>query len=424
MPPSKKTLVVSAGLLLALVATAAGTIRRVGDGELVVARSTTQVRYLPPGFHLINPFRETLDRISGAAFTIDGIASVISRDGIQVRLPFSAEVSIEPRSFAAAMGRLSGQSPRDVVTQGFRDALAVWGSTREATVFLQANPASAVEPPLAQACKEMGIRLEALVLQRPDPEIYVKLAEAALARGEAEAPREFISAALETSPNDPWLIAARGLLAETEGRWDAAREDYFQALALQPGFETPLGRLFVRSQSQGNLAQLEPTLDRALLANPGSVRLQNWKALTHIALERTADAFQTLQAALALDPENEVTLQNLASLYLKVGRPGEASEAYRQAQRANPHSPSILLGLGLAELERGDLSAARTALEAARREGNVSIFLHNGLAEVYRQLGLKEAAAEELLASFRLQPQQPGLRETLTRLLGHPPEVD
>jgi tetratricopeptide (TPR) repeat protein len=111
-----------------------------------------------------------------------------------------------------------------------------------------------------------------------------------------------------------------------------------------------------------------------------------------------------------------VTLQNLGSLYLKLGRAQDAAGIYRQALAANPRSQSILLGLGVAEMAGGDLTAARGALESARQAGPPTIPLHNALAEMYRQFGLFEQAVTELQASLQLDPDQELVRQELTRM--------
>ena len=114
-------------LLLVLVAAlvaASRWVRYVRSGDLAVARSGDSSRYLPPGLHLVNPWRETLDLIPSGSFPISGIAALVTADGIPIRVPFSARVSLLPREFEAAMGALGGQHPRGVVTRGMEGALA------------------------------------------------------------------------------------------------------------------------------------------------------------------------------------------------------------------------------------------------------------------------------------------------------------
>ncbi|TDI12654.1 MAG: tetratricopeptide repeat protein, partial [Acidobacteria bacterium] len=139
---------------------------------------------------------------------------------------------------------------------------------------------------------------------------------------------------------------------------------------------------------------------------------------TYVGMHQVANAFEALERALEMDPHSEVTLQNLASLYLKLGRAQDAAGIYRQARTTNPRNQAILLGLGVAEMARGDLAAARDALQSARQAGPPTIPLHNALAEVYRRFGLAEQAVAELQASLQLDPEQQLVRQQLTRLLG------
>ena len=79
---------------------------------MAVARGGNSSRYLPPGLHLVNPWRETLDVIPNGSFPISGIAALVTADGIPVRVPFSARVSLLPHDFEASMGALGGEHPR------------------------------------------------------------------------------------------------------------------------------------------------------------------------------------------------------------------------------------------------------------------------------------------------------------------------
>jgi len=414
----------SLSVLLALLLAASRWVRHVPEGSLAVARSGDSSRYLPPGLHLVNPLRETLDLIPSGSFSVSGISSVHTADGIPIRVPFSARVSLLPRDFEASMGALAGEHPRLVVTRGLEEALAVWGRTQPTAYFLAPDPGRDLHVPLAQACSRLGIRLEQLQLQQPDPDVYVFLAEDALSRGNLDAARTHIDAAQQRSPDDSRVVTATGLLHEGSGDWPAAEAAYLRALVLRPGLEAPLGRLFLRYQAEGRQARLQELLADARAANPSSVRLLNWEALTFVGLDRFPDAFDTLERALELDPRNEVTLQNLGSLYLKLGRASDAAGIYQQARTANPRSQPILLGLGVAEMARGDLDAARNALESARRVGPPTIPLHNALGELYGRFGLREQAVAELQASLQLDPEQELVRRELTRVMRSVPTTD
>jgi Tfp pilus assembly protein PilF len=155
---------------------------------------------------------------------------------------------------------------------------------------------------------------------------------------------------------------------------------------------------------------------RAVAANPGSVRLHNWLARVYLEIRRYPEALKELDAALALDPESEVTLENLAGLYKMLGRHEEAVQTYRRALAGNPGSSKLRFKLGVAELARGRLEASRAALEMARGAGPAWVELHNILAEVYLALEMHDEATAELRASLRLDPQQEGVRKALTRL--------
>ena len=227
--------------------------------------------------------------------------------------------------------------------------------------------------------------------------------------------------ALAAAPGDWRLLTARGLLHEAAGEIPAAKDLYLEAVRLAPAAEDPLGRLFVVLQEEGQTFRLDELLATAHTANPRSVKVLNWMALNYIPLGRYGEAIQRLEQARKLAPLDEGTLTNLGGTYQKIGDHDRAVDAYTLALTEAPADGRLLQNLGLAELSRGNLPEARAAMEAAL-ESIQSVQLHNLLAEVYRRSGLKEQATAQLLASYALDPSQPGLETTLTHLLGHPPE--
>jgi Flp pilus assembly protein TadD len=168
--------------------------------------------------------------------------------------------------------------------------------------------------------------------------------------------------------------------------------------------------------------RLEALLLAGIEASPGSAKLHEWLALTYMPTQRYADALQHLEKARTLAPSDPVVLANLGALYQKLERFEDAEAMYRAALAQSPDDPRAHFNLGLIELQRGELEPARRSLERARAGGVDTAQIHNVLAKTYQMLGMKEEATQSLLASYRVDPQQAGLQQLLTRLLGHPPE--
>lgn len=421
MPMPRTRLLLIAVLVLLALGAGASVVRYVPAGHLGVVRSAGGVRRVPSGIVLVNPLRESLDTIPSREQEVQGVASVPTRDGFTVRIPFTARVALAPREFDAALGDRGGLEPMESATRGIRAGLETWGSTYDATDFLRPGLEPLAAAAVTEAGRRLGIVIRDLDLQPVDRDLYVLLAEDALVHGNPEERLGLIEGALAQRPDDWHLLTARGLLYEAAEDTAAAEKLYLQALAVEPGAEDPLGRLFVMLRDQGRSFQLEQLLGTAYEANPTSIKVLNWMALNYVALGRYGDASRWLEEARDLAPRDEGTLMNLGAVYQRLGDHDEAARTYREALEAAPGDPELLQNLGLAELSRGDLPAAREALEAAAASLD-TVQVHNLLAEAYRRSGMKKEATAQLLASYELDREQPGLRDALTRMLGHPPD--
>ena len=421
---TKKKIIVIILVLAAVAAASASAIRYVPEGQVGVVRTAGTVRHVQPGILFLNPFRESLDRIPTERLQLHGIAEVRSVDGFMLRLPFRAGVELQAKEYDAVVGDRGGLEPAEDITRGLAAGISAWGATFSATDFLTRELGGEAEMALRGATGNMGILLKEFALDRPDPDLYLLLAEDALGRGEPEPRIDLIESALQREPDDWRLLTARGMLFEAAGDHAAAEQLYLSALNSRPGAEPPLGRLYLRLLAAGQNFRLQRLLTDASAANPGSSKIHNWLALTYIPMGAGAyaDALQHLERARELAPGDIATLTNLAGIYQKSGRFDAAAEIYRDLLEQHGDSQMVLLNLGLAEIGRGDLTAARDALQRALSAGPGSIQLHNLLADVYRRSGMEPKTIEQLQASFALDPAQPGLRDALTRLLGHPPE--
>jgi DNA-binding winged helix-turn-helix (wHTH) protein/tetratricopeptide (TPR) repeat protein len=151
------------------------------------------------------------------------------------------------------------------------------------------------------------------------------------------------------SANEIYLRADHFFHRRAAGDLERARRYYEEALAIDPRFaeawaglasaywiETAEGRI---AQEQG-LAQVRHAAERALALNPrlarAHVRLANYHNVT--GDPRTAG--KHLQAALELEPANQLVLGVAASQAAAAGRLAEAIELQRRALEAEPLSQS------------------------------------------------------------------------------------
>jgi tetratricopeptide (TPR) repeat protein len=387
-----------------------------------VVRTSGTLRQVPSGFLWVNPLSEDLDRLPTRQFEIRGIASIHTQDRFEVRLPFRGTAALLPREFSEAVGDRQGLAAEEGVSQGIAQGLATWGAARTAAQLLGPDLSAEAQKALADASATLGIQLRALVLEPPDPDLYVLLAEDALARHDPATRLPLIEDGLRRLPNDWRLLTARGLLYEAADSADEAEAVYLQALKANPGAEPAMARMVKALTERGEVFRLETLLLAGIEASPGSAKMHEWLALAYMPTQRYADALHHLEQARTLAPSDPVVLANLGALYQKLERFEDAEAMYRAALAQAPDDPRSHFNLGLIELQRGELEPARRSLERARAGGVDTAQIHNVLAKTYQMLGMKDEATQSLLASYRVDPKQAGLKALLTRLLGHPPE--
>jgi tetratricopeptide (TPR) repeat protein len=94
-----------------------------------------------------------------------------------------------------------------------------------------------------------------------------------------------------------------------------------------------------------------------------------------------------LEAILRLDPGNPNALNGIGLLQLQNGDLREAAESFRQAILHRPHFPEAQMNLGNALLQLGDWSGAREAFQNALQDEPNDAMAVYGLARALRNLG-------------------------------------
>ena len=148
-------------------------------------------------------------------------------------------------------------------------------------------------------------------------------------------------------------------------------------------------------------------MKRVVAADPdimdAHLTLGNWL----VRLKRPDEAAAAFKHALALKPDDDIALGNLARLYLARGRKQDAADAlevFRNALRANPRNPQSWYQLAALFLDTGEQaeaeSAFRDALAANPRMGAA----HNGLGVIAFTRGDVAGAEQLVRKALELEP--------------------
>lgn len=126
-----------------------------------------------------------------------------------------------------------------------------------------------------------------------------------------------------------------------------------------------------------------------------------------------ADAIRRHEERLARDPES-LAFAQLADLYRKAGRTGDAIRLCREGLQRWPHYTTARLILAKTLLTEGQHDAALGELDAILQTSPKDVQCHRLVAEVHRRAGRLDAAVTHLEKAVNLDP---GDRESSSLLM-------
>jgi tetratricopeptide (TPR) repeat protein len=136
-----------------------------------------------------------------------------------------------------------------------------------------------------------------------------------------------------------------------------------------------------------------PVVDKAGLSAPGYNNL----AIAFGEEGKTAEAIESLQQAVRLQPSYGVAHFNLANLYAKIGRLDEAAEQQREAVRLYPRFAG-------ARNNFGQILATQGEIESAIEQFRAALEIDPSLRDAHFNLGIifaKQGRTEEALYHWR-----------------------
>jgi putative PEP-CTERM system TPR-repeat lipoprotein len=216
-------------------------------------------------------------------------------------------------------------------------------------------------------------------------------------------------------PKNALGYALEGEVMAAQGKWTLAAAAYKEALAREPS-----GVLAVRRYE--SLEKVGASGASAFAAqwtkeHPTDATLDAFLGQQSIARKDYRGAIAHYQAAIKLEPDNAVILNNLAWALAETGDPKAreyAANAYRQA----PFNPNVMDTMGWAEVQTGDAKKGIELLRSAASlaPGNAEIRLH--LAKGLIKTGDKAEAKKTLEPLAKLDPAAPARIEADKLLTG------
>ena len=181
----------------------------------------------------------------------------------------------------------------------------------------------------------------------------------------------------------------------------------------QTDLQVALGNLAARAQRYGLAIE---SLRRAKELAPNDASIVSTLARALDAAERFEEAHAEYEAALALDADNFIALNNLAFLLSQYGDLDRALKLARRARELMPANDEISDTIGWIQMKRNMPDDSIAAFRQAIRGASSNPVFHYHLGMAFSQKGEKAEAIGELQAALTLDPS-PLDHQKIRRLL-------
>ncbi|HEY4076327.1 MAG TPA: tetratricopeptide repeat protein [Rhizomicrobium sp.] len=212
------------------------------------------------------------------------------------------------------------------------------------------------------------------------PRYYLGLLR--LQQGRNDEAIQFLSEALQISPNDPAALMNHGMALRTAGRAAEALASFDQVLATQPNMHEAL---YNRGVALADLQRFEDAVesyDRALVVQPEMVAAMVNRAATLTTLNRFDDALAAYDHVLRMQPSNVMALNNRGLALRALRRLPEAVQVYERALTLKPDYTDARYNLAVAMLDQRRAGEALAFFEAvmADRPNDAELLNNRGVA--------------------------------------------
>ncbi|MDR3438541.1 tetratricopeptide repeat protein [Telmatospirillum sp.] len=186
---------------------------------------------------------------------------------------------------------------------------------------------------------------------------------------------------LAFSPDHPFVLHQLGMIRQSLGDADQARQMIERAIAVAPDYAEACNNLGAALADRGKPADAIACCRRAIVLRPDYAKAQSNLGKALKDLGKAADAAIWYQRALVIDPQFTMAFSNLAAALQDMGRLAEAREAGEKALMLAPDHPIALNNHGITLQEQGNELAAISCYERAVR-------LAPDYAEAHTNLGM------------------------------------
>jgi tetratricopeptide (TPR) repeat protein len=263
-------------------------------------------------------------------------------------------------------------------------------------------------------------------LNPANPRGLMGLVETDMAQNKSEQALDMLRTEADKSPNNLDLRLAIGNIAVRSGKYDQAIAEFNRVLNALDKNSRQRGDLYLRLgetyRRKGDDAGAVQVLQKAREILPDNMMIISTLALTLDHSGRWSEARQMYEAALKLDPNNGIAMNNLA--FLMAEHNGDLDDALTKGTKAKqllPNTPEVADTLGWIYLKKNlSDNAIEIFKDLVQRAPNQSTFrYHLGMA--LSQKGDKPKAIKELNDALKYNPpkeERDKIQLLLSRLQG------
>jgi tetratricopeptide (TPR) repeat protein len=202
-------------------------------------------------------------------------------------------------------------------------------------------------------------------------------------KGEYDRAIQDYNQSIKSNPNYPNAFNNRGAAYQKQGDYERAIKDFDEAIKLKPDYSIALAN---RAEAYGNNAEYDRAkedYDAAIRLQPTLQDVWSGRCWIRAALGELERALSDCNEALRLQPNAAATtFESRGFTYLKMGQWDSAITDYNSALRLDPRLAKSLYGRGLAELKKGNVTAGKADLAAARA-------IEARIADYFRRYGVQ-----------------------------------
>lgn len=385
-----------------LLSLAAGAIQSFSRKPRKLAINTPYLNGLIEG----TEFAVRSEADQGVITVIEG--TVVAENGL-------GRVTVPAGSAAVAE---AGQAPQAQIVVNPRDAVQ-WGLFYPPLIAVldgaQAAPGGDVPPALRPAlAKAVGNDSAAAILQLDqvpaadrDATYHLYRAAFLLDVGQVAPARAAIDQALSQDPEAGLAYALRAVIAVVQNDRSAALADAGEAVRLAPDKAAARIAQSYALQADFRIPEARDSLEQAVAREPDNALA--WARLAEIRLMQgdRSGSRQAAAEAVALQPDLARTQIVKGYADLAAFRKGDAEAAFSRGIALSPADPLGHFGLGLTRIANGDLEGGRAEIEVAVALDSSNALLRSYLGKAYFEERRSPLDEQQYAIAKELDPRDP-----------------